>query len=78
VEVELLIGDGPVSAITYIAKSDRVDDLLKPYTWYKEFVARGARQHGLPEVHVQMIEAFEAINDPDEGRKQKIHALLFP
>jgi hypothetical protein len=27
---------------------DAIDDRLKPYSWYKDFVMKGAQEHGLP------------------------------
>ena len=32
----------------YIADRHAIDDSLKPYYWYKDFVMKGAQEHGLP------------------------------
>jgi hypothetical protein len=37
-----------VQVQTYIADHDAIDDRLKPYSWYKDFVMKGAQEHGLP------------------------------
>ena len=62
--------------LTYIARTDRVDNSLQPYTWYKEFVVRGAQQHGLPPEYINQLKTVEAIADPDEARERKNRALL--
>ncbi len=33
--------------ITYIANPDRIDNALQPYSWYKEFVVKGADRGGV-------------------------------
>jgi len=42
---------------------------LQPYIWYKEYVVRGAREHGLPGEYVAALEAVAAIEDPDAERR---------
>src|SRR2546422_684768 len=74
--VEVLVVDKLLPVHTYIAKPGRTDNSLKPYTWYKELVTRGARQHELPETYVQGLDAVEAIDDPNEERVRRNLALL--
>ncbi|UUP20060.1 gamma-glutamylcyclotransferase family protein [Nitratireductor thuwali] len=63
--------------LTYLASSDYVDDSLKPYGWYKDFVLAGAREHGLPPEYVaKCIESVEAIEDPKKTREKKRRATL--
>jgi cation transport regulator ChaC len=58
--------------LTYLATPDAIDDDLKPYTWYKNHVLIGAREHALPAEYVAAcIEAVEADEDPNQGRDQK-------
>jgi cation transport regulator ChaC len=63
--------------LTYVATPDSIDDNLKPYTWYKDFVVSGAKECGLPTDYVsEFIEAVEAVDDPDEKRAQRERAIL--
>ena len=63
--------------LTYLATSDHVDDSLKPYSWYKDFVLAGGREHGLPPEYIaECIQSVEAIEDPDRARDKKQRATL--
>ena len=63
--------------LTYLATSDYIDDSLKPYGWYKDFVLVGAKERGLPPDYIaEYIEAVEAIEDPDETRDKKQRSTL--
>jgi hypothetical protein len=58
--------------LTYLAISDYIDDSLKPYGWYKDFVLAGAREHGLPPEYIaEYIQSVEAIDDPKKTRDKK-------
>ena len=53
--------DQPLEAVTYYAT--RKDSALKPFTWYKELVLEGAREHGLPPEYVsEFIEPVETVS----------------
>ena len=41
--------------LTYLATPDYIDDSLKPYSWYKDFVLAGGREHGLPPEYIVRI-----------------------
>ena len=56
---------------TYLARRGRIDESLKPYTWYLELIHCGAEQHGLPEDYRRKIENIVDIPDPDENRREK-------
>lgn len=63
--------------LTYLATPDSIDDSLRPYGWYKEFVLAGAREHGLPQDYVAaQILSVEAVEDPDKVREMKQQATL--
>ena len=63
--------------LTYLATPDYIDDSLKPYSWYKEFVLAGSREHGLPPAYIaEYIQSVEAIEDPNKVRDKKQRALL--
>lgn len=56
-----------VSAMTYYALV--VDSTYVPYDWYRDHVLIGAREHGLPEHYVRMIENVPAFEDRDKNRE---------
>lgn len=62
--------------LTYLATSDYIDDSLKPYGWYKDFVLAGGREHGLSPEFIEYIQSVEAIEDPDKTRDCKQRATL--
>jgi cation transport regulator ChaC len=63
--------------LTYLATPDYIDNSLKPYDWYKDFVLAGGREHGLPPEYVaEYIESVEAIQDLDKARDKKQRATL--
>ena len=70
--VRVLSPDGQeVQVQTYIADRDAIDDRLKPYSWYKDFVVKGAQEHGLPLEYIHSyIEPVLAVTDPDRKRDQ--------
>jgi cation transport regulator ChaC len=59
-----------LAAVTYLAQSAALVGDLPTYSWYKEFVARGAVQHGLPGDYIAAsINPAQAIQDPDHTRE---------
>ena len=72
IQVHTDCGDRDVT--TYLARRERIDESLKPYTWYLDLILCGAEQHGLPEDYRQKIENIVDIPDPDENRKKKREA----
>ncbi|MBB4587921.1 gamma-glutamylcyclotransferase (GGCT)/AIG2-like uncharacterized protein YtfP [Rhizobium leguminosarum] len=63
--------------LTYLATPDYIDDSLKPYGWYKDFVLAGGREHRLPSEYItEYIQPVEAIEDPDKIRDNKQRATL--
>ncbi|MBS0541730.1 MAG: gamma-glutamylcyclotransferase [Proteobacteria bacterium] len=63
--------------LTYLASSNYVDDSLKPYSWYKDLVLAGAKEHSLPPKYIaDYIEPVEAIDDPDKARDDRQRAKL--
>lgn len=65
--VTVASAEGFLDAFTYRALSEwRCDGL--PYTWYRDLVAAGARQHAIPEPYVAAIAAMDARDDPDPER----------
>jgi hypothetical protein len=67
---------GAIETFMYVADEKAIDDSLKPYTWYKDFVVAGAKEHNLPNWYIKAIEAIPAINDSDKSREQRNHQLI--
>jgi gamma-glutamylcyclotransferase len=53
------------------------DTALKPYTWYRELVVAGAREHGLPHEYLHRIQTVAVIEDPDRERHARNMALVW-
>ena len=56
---------------TYLARRGRIDESLKPYTWYRDLILCGAEQHGMPEDYRGKLGKIHGIPDPDENRREK-------
>ncbi len=67
--VTLATDEGPLSAFTYRAQPNHIDPALRPYTWYKDLVLGGAREHALPQHYIASIESVPADTDPDSSRE---------
>jgi len=74
--VSVASSQGPIEAWMYVADQTAIDDRLAPYTWYKDFVLGGAREHGLPDAYIAGVEAVEAWQDRDQTREQENRRLL--
>jgi hypothetical protein len=56
---------------TYIADPSVLDENLRPYSWYKDFVLKGAAEHRLPSEYIERrIKSVPAIVDPDKKRER--------
>jgi gamma-glutamylcyclotransferase len=65
---------GRLSALTYYATS--IDPGIRPYDWYRDLVIAGAREHGLPEEYVRILEKVATVMDSDADRAATNHRLL--
>ena len=72
--VSIATVDGVLTARTYVATL--LDPALRPFPWYKAYVAEGAREHGLPEDWQAAIAAVETVPDPDPERTAREAAHL--
>ena len=70
-EFGLTLGTKLIRAFSYVAHPDYIVTSLVPYTWYKDFVISGAREHGLPREYIRILESQDADADPDPDREQK-------
>jgi hypothetical protein len=63
--------------LTYLASPIAIDDSLKPYSWYMDFVLAGCAEHGLPYDYVAAcVQSVEATEDPNKPRDAKERAKL--
>ena len=54
--------------LTYMAQQSHLDDRLRPYLWYKEYVLAGAGYHGFEESYLQMIRQVPHWDDKEQDR----------
>jgi len=62
------LGETQCECFTYRAARSHIDDALRPYHWYKEFILAGARYLSLPESYIDSLAQVESIDDPLEDR----------
>jgi len=72
--VEVLASGTRHTATLYYATA--VVDGLRPYSWYKDLVVAGAKEHGLPAEYIAWLEATAATADPDRDRDGRNRAIL--
>ena len=72
--IQVHTDSGNRDVTTYLAREEKIDESLKPYTWYRDLILCGAEQHGLPEDYRRKIESIVDIPDPEENRPGKIEA----
>ena len=53
----------------------KIDDSLKPYSWYLNHVIVGAKETKLPMEYLAVIESVECIEDPNKNREEKERAI---
>ena len=76
VQVVLPNGKQMIAEI-YIADATHVDENLRPYFWYKEFVKKGAEEHCLPQDYIdRYINTVPGLADPDAARENARRAEL--
>lgn len=69
--VDVVAEQEELSAGMYVARAEAIDGSLLCYSWYKELVVHGAREHSLPADYIAQLQNFASTLDPDAAR----HAL---
>lgn len=64
-----------VKSSVYIAKQNAICAGLRPYDWYRDLIAAGARQHQLREDYALFLESCGADPDPNPTRKTRLQAV---
>jgi hypothetical protein len=72
--INVVTSTGTKRAVVYIATHK--DPNVRPYHWYKDFVVRGAEEHGLPHDYIERIRAVPSQADPDAKRRAANEAIL--
>jgi len=65
-----------INAWVYRATADSIRDDARPFTWYRDFLTLGAKEHGLPAAYIARLEAIDAIPDPDPARDAERRELM--
>lgn len=74
--LEFMSPNGILTAHTYMAKKKFIDDSLRPYSWYRDIVLKGARQHLLPSDYIQQLEGIGTREDPESEREKRERQIL--
>ena len=61
----------PCYAFTYVAHKDSIFEDLEPFSWYKDLVIEGAKEHCLPDLYIDYLQAIEAAVDSNQTREQQ-------
>ena len=67
-EIKVVFEEGSLQAWMYVARQDAIDPSLLPYSWYLDYIIRGANEHQLPDSHIDYLMGFESVVDPDSAR----------
>lgn len=77
VAVSVVCEQDILEAFMYVAEPTAINATLRPFDWYKCYVAEAARQHRFPTAYQQRIAAMEAIPDPDPARAAQERASIW-
>lgn len=61
---------------TYVAHKDNIFEDLVPFTWYKETIIEGAKEHHLPENYIYSLQQIASMQDPNIQRATKERRYL--
>jgi hypothetical protein len=70
-QIEVVLNATNTLVYSYLADPLYIDDSLRPYIWYKDFVLSGAREHGLPQAYIEILSAQNAIEDRNAAREKE-------
>lgn len=70
------VAGNAADAWVYVATTPSSDPNLRPYTWYKQFLVDGAKEHGIPPPYVAALETIVADEDRDQARDQERRELM--
>jgi gamma-glutamylcyclotransferase len=67
---------GPLTALTWRAKPEEIEDGLRPWDWYVALIRAGAALHGLPASYRRWLESVAVVVDPDRARASAAFAVI--
>jgi gamma-glutamylcyclotransferase len=76
VVVRVHTNERELDAITYLANETATDEELQPYTWYRDLVVAGPREHGLDGAYVSKLIQTPSAEDPDQVRERAARGIL--
>lgn len=56
---------------TYVASRTHIDELLRPFDWYRDMVLLGCLRHAFPAAYCDRVAALPVIEDPDPVRRAR-------
>ena len=65
---EIVHGGRVLHPFAYVADAEAIESSLLPFTWYRDQVVAGAKEHGLPTDYVAALAGVLATVDPDADR----------
>jgi len=69
--------DGTIQrVVAYQAQPPFIDDDLKPYRWYRDFVLEGGRRFGLSPAWIEQVESTAFMEDSNEDRAARNRRIL--
>jgi cation transport regulator ChaC len=70
----VVMPQGVVQAVAYVASANATDAARRPYHWYKALVIAGAIEQALPAAAIDFLWAAASLRDPMRRRKTKLEA----
>lgn len=75
-ETTMTVAGEATRVFFYQARDSHVAAGLRPWSWYRDLIHRGACWHAFPETYVNGIRAVPAPRDPDAARAAKHERML--
>lgn len=75
-EVLIETSAGPLTALTWRARPEEIENGLRPWDWYVALIRAGAALHGLPASHCRWLESVAVAVDPDRARAVAAFAVI--
>jgi gamma-glutamylcyclotransferase len=65
-----------IYAFTFSANKSHILEDLVPFSWYKDIILEGAKQHELPSDYIHRLEGYASQNDPNQERERYFRTLM--
>ena len=74
--IPVVRGENTEEAVPYLAQSSSVSPRLRPYSWERDLVVGGAREHCLPDTYSKHLAEQPADDDADSDRAAEQRGFL--